>query len=69
MNIRCPFIYICNEKIDYHSYKKFCDSPDYNYTNCEVFKKLAEEKKRPYKWMLIEMGGIGNESNTEIQSN
>jgi len=58
--LACPFIYSCDEDVDYEHFRKYCFNPVplafMAYRECEIYRKKTEGKKKPREW-LDELGG------------
>ena len=56
--LACPFIYSCDENVDYEHFRKYCfnQATILSYRECEIYRKKAETLKKPREWME-ELGG------------
>ena len=56
--LACPFIYSCEESVDYSHFRGYCfnQASILAYRECEVYRKKVEGRKRPREW-LEELGG------------
>jgi len=56
--LACPFIYSCNENVDYEHFTRYCFNRTqvFAYRECETYRKKAETLKKPREW-LEELGG------------
>ena len=56
--LACPFIYSCEESVDYEHFRKYCfnQATILSYRDCEIYRKKTGGRKRPREW-LEELGG------------
>jgi hypothetical protein len=48
MSVKCPFIKVCEKKVDFTTLRVVCT--DHSYVSCEEYEKIKKVEMRPREW-------------------